>query len=271
MRNALLITGGVLAFLAVVAPGWIGFAISSAKVNLVYVAMAREVRPGQAPNTEGRVESLAHTLDMSDDQSMWDVQVCLAQVRLLYLLGWDESVVDRADKCGQAGVNHPMLRYFSASAHQNLGEIGPAIGEWKAIGAARSISSIASAADAAGRWEDALLAYSALVAMRPEDANWHNQLAMGLYWHRHDIAGAQAELSRALEIAPHDMWGYVNLGSIAREEGDLPGAIRWFEEAREVNRESEVPLSELGKTYLRTREHAAAALMNDARKGIEQK
>jgi len=99
------------------------------------------------------------------------------------------------------------------------------------------------------RKADAFLPHFALGALYANASRWDD---------------AEQELRRALETAPVPA-AYVLLGTVLREKGDIPRAIREFEEARRLEPDSEEAAFQLGLCYLeKNRARRALECFQDA-------
>jgi tetratricopeptide (TPR) repeat protein len=76
------------------------------------------------------------------------------------------------------------------------------------------------------------------------------QTAFGEYYlQQRDFVAAQARFERAIALAPGEEEGYIFLGDLAKEQGDLETARTWYQEAVNKVEESGLGLSRLIRLY----------------------
>ena len=71
----------------------------------------------------------------------------------------------------------------------------------------------------------------------PNHVGAHILLGVGQYYGHGDLVNAEAEIRRALELAPENEWAYYHLGEMYRLEGRADDARRMFEQALDINPE----------------------------------
>ena len=92
------------------------------------------------------------------------------------------------------------------------------------------------------RWSgsepDAYIAECQLaLELNPNHVGAHILLGVGQYTGHGDMISAEAEIRRALELAPENEWAYYHLGEIYRLEGRADDARVMFEQALNINPE----------------------------------
>ncbi|WP_041219577.1 tetratricopeptide repeat protein [Desulfitobacterium dichloroeliminans] len=78
----------------------------------------------------------------------------------------------------------------------------------------------------------------------PEDAMGHNKLGV-VYGKFHDFTRAKACFMNAIELDEHCTHAWNNLGNIARQDGELEQAIRYYQRAVEIDPLNPIPAKNL--------------------------
>jgi len=89
-----------------------------------------------------------------------------------------------------------------------------------------------------GAEPDAYMAECQLaLKLDPNHAGAHILLGVGRYLVYGDLAMAESDIRRALELAPENEWAYYHLGEIYRLEGRVDDARMMFRQALDINQE----------------------------------
>jgi len=76
--------------------------------------------------------------------------------------------------------------------------------------------------------------FQQVVELDPRHTGAHILLGLAIYEQDKDASAAEAELFRALELAPQDRWVYYHLGEIYRQEGRTGEATAMYKQALEI-------------------------------------
>lgn len=106
-------------------------------------------------------------------------------------------------------------------------------------------------------WASDYALFSAVVALYPDNARAHENLAHARYQQGH-VKGAVEHYKRAIAIAPHRVRAYYNLGLLYNAEGQHHPAIRAFQAALELNPDHAGVHYNTGLAYQKMGRHAAA-------------
>ena len=79
-----------------------------------------------------------------------------------------------------------------------------------------------------------------LIALAPEHAHAYNALGYSLAERGQRLEEAEALIARALEILPRDPYILDSMGWVRFKRGDLPGALKWIEQAHSIRADPEI-------------------------------
>ena len=130
--------------------------------------------------------------------------------------------------------------------HLNPRQPENALAAYEAALAADNFSSTAEAADChykrgeVLRWQKArpdeyIVEFRRAIALNPRHSWAHILLGLAIYGRDKDATAAEAELLKALELAPQSKWVYYHLGEVYRQEGRTGKAATMYEQALEID------------------------------------
>ncbi|MCR4408480.1 MAG: tetratricopeptide repeat protein [Anaerolineae bacterium] len=83
--------------------------------------------------------------------------------------------------------------------------------------------------------DEYIAAYKRAIALNPQHASAHMLLGVAYYTRDKDVAMAETEIRRAIELSPQNKWAYYHLGEIYRQEGRMDEARAMYEQALEID------------------------------------
>lgn len=129
----------------------------------------------------------------------------------------------------------------------------------------RNADATANGAGTLGNWFSAhqqpacaLAAYHHGLTLDPQSAPLHYSLAVALVG-EHQEGAATSELNDALRIDPGFDRAYLVLGVLAHNHGDRDGALRFWQQASQLNPQSVATLDWIAKTRIESGQYTAAA------------
>ncbi|SHN69543.1 TPR repeat-containing protein [Desulfitobacterium chlororespirans DSM 11544] len=96
----------------------------------------------------------------------------------------------------------------------------------------------------AGQLKDAEEAFQSYLQEHPEDALGHNKLGV-VYGRLQDMEKAKACFLKAIELDKNCIHAWNNLGNIARQDGELDQAIRYYQKAVDIDPINPIPAKNL--------------------------
>ncbi|MCL2644213.1 MAG: tetratricopeptide repeat protein [Betaproteobacteria bacterium] len=103
-----------------------------------------------------------------------------------------------------------------------------------------------------------------LIALSPEHAHAYNALGYSLADRGQRLEEAEALIVRALEILPRDPYILDSMGWVRFKRGDLPGALKWLEQAHTIRADPEIA-AHLGEVlWLLNRGDEARRILDNA-------
>jgi tetratricopeptide (TPR) repeat protein len=83
--------------------------------------------------------------------------------------------------------------------------------------------------------DECIAAYRQALDLNPDHVAAHIYLGVAYYARYGDVALAEAEIRRALELGVQQQWAYYHLGEIYRQEGDTVRARAMYQQALEID------------------------------------
>jgi tetratricopeptide (TPR) repeat protein len=200
------------------------------RLNLGYIALAKGEITGSMPDWQ----SLTRLFPVCKTQEPMCTQVA-------YGLGlWAESVGDDAqvliqwEKARQLAPDNPLFLLRLGSYWQQRGDEKQALAYWRKANAQTYWTAEGDWWRREGRIEDAISAYRLALQIDPEWLPARQGLALVFrvqlenYWSAGQFDQAIPLLQEIAALSPRP-WDFVRLGDFARDQGDLAGAIEWYE------------------------------------------
>lgn len=101
-----------------------------------------------------------------------------------------------------------------------------------------------------GRWQEAIAIYREILVAYPTDSRTHARLGWAMYQAERPTAAVLRELKLAIDLAPHNSEGYMQLGRFYLSEQQYTKATDMFRLAADLAPDSKDPLIALADTAL---------------------
>lgn len=154
---------------------------------------------------------------------------------LAQLAGDSNSTLFRLKQAEQLAPDNPLIAFRLADYWQRAGDEEQALTYWRRAGAHTYWTAAGDWQRINGAQDDASEAYRLALQLDPTWEPARRGLALALregfesLWDAGQFDLAIPMLQEIASLAPRS-WDYVRLGDFARDQGDLPGAIAWYQQ-----------------------------------------
>ena len=232
----------------------------SMRLNWENIKLLREVfqNPGDIDNLNYLwLESLKPVVSQNITCHVTNTQTMIAYFQKKY-----ENVLKLANNLDDSlCMNNRLIVGWEAQSYFEVGSYSMAVSAWKSV---RAIVPLQDAGDQfaqQGQWDDALLAYSAVVDLVPDDCVYQTRLGNAFWLGKHEDERALEQYTLVMKKCPDNLESIIMASSVLIDQGNYVTAESLASQAHDKFPLSESPLNVLALSKLRQNSPSQARVL----------